>query len=489
MGREMLAVDLLRTVDAGNSVAEFDTDLEKYFVETETFRSVISGEKDIIAGDKGTGKTAIFRVLQNSYRSYPTLEHVEIITAFNPQGNPIFQKIASGEVLSEGLYQTIWKAYLLSLVGNWIVNKYTKEYNNEIRNLSHVLDHLGLSSEDISPETIFGKLADMATRLTKPKSIEATITMTEAGLPVIVPKVEFGPAREEGSFIYNDDYLGILDAAARSTDLTLWVLFDRLDEAFTGFPKTEVPALRALFRTYLDLSGLTSIKLKLFIRKDLLRKVAIGGFVNLTHINAKKIEIVWDDEDLLSMLVRRIKRNDKFVSESKTEDVTDVATFGIIFPPKIDNGQKKPSTETWIMTRIRDGKGIKPPRNLIDLFNKARENQLRREQREGRQIDPARGPIIEADSVKRAFSQLSDQRVQDTLIAEAGELADTISKFRDGKSEHNHQSLEDLLGASQIKTMIQGLVDIGFLEEFGVNYKIPMLYRGGLRITQGKAFS
>ena len=30
--------------------------------------------------------------------------------------------------------------------------------------------------------------------------------------------------------------------------------------------------------------------------------------------------------------------------------------------------------------------------------------------------------------------------------------------------------------------------DIGFLEAVGSNYKIPMLYRDGLGVTQGKAF-
>jgi hypothetical protein len=30
---------------------------------------------------------------------------------------------------------------------------------------------------------------------------------------------------------------------------------------------------------------------------------------------------------------------------------------------------------------------------------------------------------------------------------------------------------------------------MGFLEEKGSSFKVPMLYRDGLRITQGKAFS
>jgi hypothetical protein len=44
----------------------------------------------------------------------------------------------------------------------------------------------------------------------------------------------------------------------------------------------EVPALRALLRTYLDLTEFEHIKLKLFVRRDLFSRITAGGFVNLT---------------------------------------------------------------------------------------------------------------------------------------------------------------------------------------------------------------
>ena len=59
----MLVKDLLRKLDLGNSVAEFDSDLRSYFVETQTFRALVKGDVDIVAGDKGTGKTALYKVL------------------------------------------------------------------------------------------------------------------------------------------------------------------------------------------------------------------------------------------------------------------------------------------------------------------------------------------------------------------------------------------------------------------------------------------
>ena len=53
--------NLIRNLDLGKSVAEFDEALETYFIETTAFRELINDKIDIIAGDKGTGKTAIYR--------------------------------------------------------------------------------------------------------------------------------------------------------------------------------------------------------------------------------------------------------------------------------------------------------------------------------------------------------------------------------------------------------------------------------------------
>jgi hypothetical protein len=90
--------------------------------------------------------------------------------------------------------------------------------------------------------------------------------------------------------------------------------------------------------------------------------------------------------------------------------------------------------------------------------------------------------------LKRGLDALSGGRVEDTLLAEAGDNAALIEIFRNGKSEHNRESLRNILGDS-FETDLKILKDLGFLESIGSNFKIPMLYRSGLNITQGKAFA
>lgn len=103
-------------------MAEYGTALERYFVETEAFRDLVEGRADIVAGDKETGKTALFRILRERYRFLPELADVEVVASFDPAGKPVIQRLAEGTVLTEGQDTTVWKGYLLSLVGNWILD-------------------------------------------------------------------------------------------------------------------------------------------------------------------------------------------------------------------------------------------------------------------------------------------------------------------------------------------------------------------------------
>lgn len=483
---------LLRKLELGSSVAEFDQSLDRYFVETEAFRALALDKADIVSGEKGTGKSALYRVFSQRYTKIPELKKVEVVSGFNPAGNPVFQRLGTVRTLTENQYISIWKLYLLSLVGNWLLQLYEPDFTSKMQELDGLLRRAGLRSDDDSPETIFSKLFNRVKHWLSPKSAQIDFTWSETGIPVISPKLEFQSSEannDPNEIIPHDTALKLLDSALQEVDLTIWVVLDRLDEAFPGSPASEIPILRALLRTYLDLLAYPRMKLKLFVRNDLFRKIIQGGFVNLTHINARKIEIIWDEEDLLNLFSRRVRGSTDFSASLQIETLSDKEIFDRIFPDQVVQGSRRPTTWTWMMSRIRDGNNIKPPRNLIDLIAKAKEAQLRAEERTPRELaDNVK--VIEADAIRRAQRSLSEQRVQDTLLAEVADLVPIIEKFRDGKAEHNEASLSILLAIPEanVRVAIKPLIAMGFLEEAGGSFKIPMLYRDGLQITQGKAF-
>ena len=399
---EITAKSVLSKLKIGKSVAEFDDDLEEYFVETDTFQSIIGGEYDIVAGDKGTGKTAIFKMLSNNYRAYSVLDDTELLAAFNPQGNPIFQRLAQIPDQSESQYRTLWKAYFFSLAGNWALDIFGENYNQKTKELAGLLDQTGLRNANPNPSLIFETVVGIFLKLKKLSAAELSGSITEYGLPSITSRAEFEGKDGDASIVYSDHFLQVLNDTLRSCEIKLWVLLDRLDEAFQGYQDVEVPALRALFRTYLDMTYLDFLRLKLFVRKDLFRKIIEDGFVNLTHINSKKVEIVWEEDDLLNMLCRRIRKNADFMNSIgfPFDDKGDKDLFYRVFPNQVDSGTRKPETLTWIMSESAMEIIFDPRGNLLDLVLNALQAQFRREERDGR-IFAGNDPLIESESLVR----------------------------------------------------------------------------------------
>jgi hypothetical protein len=488
--------DLLQHLDIGNSVAEFDKALERYFVQTASFLDFVGDRYDTISGDKGTGKTAIFLFVTENRQQFDELRDVELLPAFNIAGQPVFYELTRSAVLTEGEYNSLWKAYILSVVGNYLLEMLGTE--GSLRDVEEILELAGLKVGDYRPESIFQRLRTTFRAFLKPKEVEGSLSVLENGLPVVSGSIvpDYGEEVEGGAVIPYDYALDRLERALDEIGLTVWVAFDRLDEAFQGAPDHEVPALRALLRVYLDLNHLERVRVKLFIRNDLFARITAGGFVNLTHVNARRLRLSWSEDDLLDLLARRVADNADVMSALDVEpggalesNEARQALLERLFPEQVDSGPRKPRTWNWILTRIRDGNDIRPPRNLIDLVEFARLVQLRDDERE--QTEWEGPPLIEKDALKRGLTRLSAARIEDTLMAEYPHLQVYFEQFRGGKAEHNRESIQDQLGllAPGLDETIDQLTACGFLERTGATWKVPMLYRDGLDITQGKAFA
>src|SRR3990170_2309258 len=90
--------------------------------------------------------------------------------------------------------------------------------------------------------------------------------------------------------------------------------------------------------------------IKLFVRKDLFRKITDERFVNLTHVNARKREIIWDEEDLFMLLCKRIRENERFLTLVNLHNASNKELFDIIFPEQVDVGKKEPTTWKWLLS-------------------------------------------------------------------------------------------------------------------------------------------
>ena len=191
-----------------------------------------------------------------------------------------------------------------------------------------------------------------------------------------------------------------------------------------------------------------------------------GGFVNLTHVNAKRLDIVWDEEDLKSLLCNRVEVAK--ISSTQSMQATEL-TMTVLRSFSSTSGCGSAETDYVGVDDVAHTrwKWDLTPRNLIDLAKKAQENQLRAEDRQPKEYDP-NASVVESDSVRKALHRLSEDRVNDTLLAEAADYASLIETFRK-KAEHNLKTLSDLLKEDEggVKARIKPLIEMGFLEEIG----------------------
>ena len=77
--------NVLRTLSFGQRIAEEERDyLARYFVETDQWRRMYSGDVDIVYGAKGAGKSALYFLLLNRSDSFDRLG-IKLITGENPR--------------------------------------------------------------------------------------------------------------------------------------------------------------------------------------------------------------------------------------------------------------------------------------------------------------------------------------------------------------------------------------------------------------------
>jgi hypothetical protein len=151
------------------------------------------------------------------------------------------------------------------LLGNYLLNVCEGGYTDNIKELDRLLTAVNLGTHDATASTVFSQLANLLRRFAQPESAEVSFSVTDAGMPVVTPKIECADlcpkADGEQLVVNSDEAMALLNQAISELGVQIWLVLDRLDEAVVGFPEIEAPVLRALFRTYLDAQAYDHLKL------------------------------------------------------------------------------------------------------------------------------------------------------------------------------------------------------------------------------------
>lgn len=493
---------ILKQISFGESIAEQEANkLKDYFLETEYWNLIRNGTNDIVYGAKGAGKSAIYTSLINE-RNYLLNEKKLIISAENPSGNTAFSNLRSEPPTSQTEFIRLWKLYFLVITASELREKGIED--EYLKKLNDILTDCNLIPAQNRLASILKVCYDFLKSFQSSKEVSTTAEFDpNSGLYVGQKfSIAFGEQSKsnfEKGLIPIESVYELLQNSLKKQDLTIWIVIDRLDVAFLESEDLETNALRAIFKTYLDLQQYPEIKLKIFLRDDIWRKITSQGFREASHIT-KYQYIQWSKESLLNLIVKRLLDNNIIVDNFHLNKNDILGSFEEqetlfyrLFPPQIDVGSKKPNTLDWILSRCKDGKGVNTPREIIQLLNHAKLLEIKRLENGIDELDEDK--IFSRSSLKEAIKLVSQARLTQTLYAEFPLLKESIEKLRGDKAEHTITTLSEKWKIQDSETIetAKKLVDIGFFEEKGnqsnLRYKIPFLYRPYLEIIQGLATS
>lgn len=490
---------ILQECNFGERIAEEESsELEKYFVETDHWARIFRGDVDIVYGPKGSGKSALYSLL--NLRTDELFDRgIMVISAETPRGAPVFKDLQQDPPTTEPEFTGLWKLYFLTLIGTVL-----REYgaNSEAaKTVNNYLDDAGLAQPGRNLGRILKSVFNyVRSYFRTPTAVEGKVVIDPAtGIPVgFGGKISFSEPDSSVVDIVSVDYL-LYEANSAFSDLdsTLWILLDRLDVAFAESHQLEENALRALFRVYLDTMNLEHLQMKIFLRTDIWKRITSSGFREASHIT-RNITIRWDKNSLINLLIRRALKNEPIRSayQVNSNDVLSAIDkqfelFYRIFHDQVDVGPNKSKTFDWILSRTTDGTKESAPRELIHLLNCAREAQLRKYEIGSTDIEGEK--LISRSAIREALPEVSRARLHQTLYAEYPNIRHYIEALKGEKTSQHPDSLAriwDLRPEAAISIADQ-LVEIGFFEPRGTkdkqSYWVPFLYRDATKMVQGTA--
>ncbi|MGY6277645.1 P-loop ATPase, Sll1717 family [Methylomonas sp. MgM2] len=484
----------LQGISFGDRVAENEADkLATYFVKTEQWESLKNGEVDVVFGPKGSGKSALYTLLLNQDNLF-TDKNIILISAEKPTGKTVFSDITSEPPTSENEFITLWKIYVCQL----IVNKLLENdlCNDEAEFVMNKLREAGLIDDQNTLQKLVNKALRFAKRLIDVESVEGRVTPDG-----ITGKITFRTPSDElekKGYASVDELIEKLNVYLKKIQINIWVLFDRLDVAFDESLDLEKNALRALFKVYRDIEEYTNIRLKIFLRDDIWKRITNEGFREASHIT-RSTTISWSDRNLKNLIISRSLDNNKLLERynvDKDEILSDYTRqeefYYQLFPKQVEAGERQSDTFNWIKSRVKDGLSNIAPRELIHFYNEAIANERKEQNIGNHNIESPN--LISRQAIKNATNEVSKVRTEQTIFAEHPDLKIYVMALENSKAEHNLKTLSRLWSVDEkrCEEIASYLSEIGFFELKPAKteklYKIPFLYRYYLQISQGKAY-
>jgi hypothetical protein len=452
----------------GDEEAEGDELLDKTYVHRPHVDEILGQKRPVVVGDRGSGKSAIFRKLAAGATSTDAYPHACILPVAKPYN--LLHKIIVDEAawLDTDKICAAWLVVVASMVASTLPASAPKELR---RDGISIRAALGLSVPPASfPSRAFHAVARLfgGTTLSLaagPAQVGVTLPSGSGGRPGKAP-------------VDVDRFLDEANSLLGESGRRAVVMADQIDEIAKWNRDKQKAVVRGLLQAVRDVHPREHIQFVVFLRTDLYERCEVE---EKTKLVSKTVKLTWEEEDWLQVLVRRVLANEPFQRLASrllsADGSTDIpGALQVLFPPEIE-GQP---VDRWLIDSLRNGNGSVSPRLAVNLLFLVGQQAARPTDR------VSTLPLFSADEAGQAMTKLSDLSF-DEVVSDFKVAPSFVRSCRAGKLEtFAKDDVQELFNEAEGDKEEQVLLleRLGFLERIVRErgsvreslFRIPRLY-------------
>jgi len=442
----------LREIELGSPAAERDEELQDYFIESEAFRRLANGNKRIVIGNRGAGKSAIFQYIARTEKSNPRTSIIELVPE-NYSYELLRETMVAereGAWQKQSAYAAAWKYLLYILVMKAVVKKGGKPSGKSaLGRISKYLrdNHAGAQNDRLS----------------------ALISYLKRLEGVKLGKFEGSIKTRELQKLYKLEELDRLMPDLREVldDQRVIILVDELDK---GWDESEDAKafVAGLFQACQSLNAVSAnMRLYMSLRQELYENIPA------LYEDAQKmrdlIETVrWEEAGLKRLVARRIRHSLLRGSHGSVEGVLDRLSDDDLWKELFAEtlAYRNNNSFNYLIDRT-----LYRPREIIQFCTQAIEQA---------NYDSQFVPI-DYDTIVSAEHVYSEERAQDIAAEYRFQYSDLLVVFEEFRGEtytFDRDDLEGLCLEIITKDRPAGL-NLDWLEGYGPEELIDVLWRVG----------
>ena len=487
--REYLMQDLLSTsglditnLQFGAEEAERDKQLFGSLVYNPWLGTLLSGEKSIVLGDRGSGKSALFRVLTDDHSQFSEVfpeekTEIDILSEKDPSVFIQQMSIRDSSTSSAERFKAIWLSFVASLLAKYYLSlKPGSNSNKTLLKTAHRLIRLVGWSDRVSQSNRFIRpFLRVAERLHLKISLKiGPVTVEPTSSSLGIPLME--------SHVDIEKFVSDIDIDLQTRGKKCRIVIDRVDEVYKYQRDIQEALVQGLFLAETYLSKFGNVDLVLLLRTDLFE---IYDIQEKNKFQSRMVTLNWSEDDIISALLKRLYINRPIANIAKrlgiqidSIGIHRTAAMKLIFPDEIEGSK----FEDWLIASIRNGRGRISPRQIVLFLNSARDMATRSQQTRSISF-----PVFSSSAVQSAMTKLSelsyDEFISDFRIATA-----LVRNLRAGRIlKFNLNDVTSLIDLSEgnLTKQIELLERLGYLrrvverdnkESFITFFEIPELF-------------